>query len=192
MASDLRSPGLELRSPALAVGSPIPIGDDYTVWVNDQVEKGLMRWPNTTSSLDKRAGWDIHDMACGVVLGHSGEYDKGKKKMCGLIKRYSSGILLISEYILQDGLCDDNQSCTMILRIAFQAGGEYVDSKIPSWCDAIFAAVWKDCGHTGGTGQLQIGSETGTVEARFYNYDPGATCPATPITKTYVCATARL
>lgn len=163
-------------------------GQDYTTWVNNMVDQGKMRWPDTSpkKQIESRdQEWSVKSVACGFIGGTHDSYAIGEQKFCGLIRQYIGATLWGGSWILQEGLCDDNESCTMIIDIAFTIGGAFVSDAIPAFCESIFEAIWNDCNGTGGSAQLTVGAETGTVQAQFFTQDEGAVCPAT--TDTNVC-----
>lgn len=167
-------------------------GQDYTTWANNMVAQGKMHWPTTSakSQIEPRApSWDVHSLACGFIGGTESNYRYGEAKFCDLIRTYASGVLQLGTYILQDGLCDNNQDCTLIIDIAFSLGGLFTEDKVTEICEQLFEAVWSDCNRTGGSGQVTVGSETGTIQAQFFINDDGATCPANSLVN--VCQESR-
>ena len=165
---------------------------NYTTWSNNMVTQGKMHWPDTPSSNQIEArtkSWSVKSVACGFIGGTHSSYQVGEAKFCTQIRDYASVNLKVGSWILQDGLCEDNQDCTMIIDMAFAIGGAFVNDAIPSFCEDIFEAVWNDCSGSGGSAELTVGSETGFVQAQFFLRDEGATCPAT--TPTNVCESSR-
>lgn len=162
------------------------------------VDEGKMYWPNKTSTsvIKTRAGsWSISDIACGYLTGDSNSYDTGESRFCNFVEQYVSAILAGSEYILQGELCEDGDTCTLILAITMRSAGSYVSDGIPSFCTALFAELYSNCnGAVGGSGTLDItdseGSQSGTIEAQYYADDSGATCPAN--TDVEICSSGSL
>ena len=162
-------------------------GQNYTTWSNNMVAQGMMHWPDTPSSKQIKArttSWSVNSVACGFIGGTSSSYEIGEAKFCAFVRdffvRDYVGLTLTGvSFPPQDGLCDDNQDCTMIIDLAFGIGGSLVKDAIPAFCEDIFEAVWNDCSGSGGSAELTVGSETGTVQAQFFVRDEGATSPAT-------------
>jgi len=167
-------------------------GLDYTTWSNKMVNEGKMQWPSnpsTTEVADRTKPWHIRNVACGFVGASHPTYKEGEAKFCHLIQQYIGGVLQSGSYILKDGVCNEREGCTMVIDISFAVGGAFLANGVPSICEFLFEAIWNECNGTGGSAELTIGSETGTIQAQFFQNDAGVTCPAN--TRTDVCRVSR-
>ncbi|KAL4964614.1 uncharacterized protein BDV14DRAFT_200668 [Aspergillus stella-maris] len=167
-------------------------GLDYMTWAQKMVDEGVMYWAptntnnNTSTSVaipGTKATWSLKNIACGFLIGTKDEYDTGKDRLCRLIEDQAGATLLSGEVIVSNGVCEDNEDCTLAVAVAFNVAGGLVRDALPAVCDAVYEDLWSSCnGAIGGTGELEVtgskGKATGTVSAQFYADDPGATCPA--------------
>lgn len=170
-------------------------GLDYMSWANKMVDEGKMYWPNKTSysvieATEASASYSLTNIACGVLVGSESSYDDGETVFCDFVAQYVSATLMGADYILKDGLCEDNEDCTMIVEIALGVAGGYLQDGVTSVCPGIFAELYSSCnGAVGGSAQISLtdssGTQTGTVSAQFYDNDGGATCAAN--TDTDIC-----
>ncbi|KAL4799955.1 hypothetical protein BDV19DRAFT_384794 [Aspergillus venezuelensis] len=147
-------------------------GLDYMTWVQKMVDEGVMYWAPTNTNINSNTTNAVAD-----------EYDTGKDRLYRLIEEQAGATLLSGEVIVSNGVWKDNEDCTLAVTVAFDVAGGLVRDVLPAVCDAVCEDLWSSCnGAIEGTGELEVtgskGKGTGTVSARFYADDPGATCPA--------------
>lgn len=146
-----------------------------------------MYWPdqvsNATTSLERRGGFSLSNIACGFLGGNSNSYDDGVNRFCGLVLSYTGITLEGAEWVLNDVICQDNNDCTFIVEITMAGIYGFAKDGIPNFCPDIFEEIWNNCnGGAGGSANILVstssGRQTGVVTAQYYAHDSGATCPA--------------
>ncbi|KAI0123735.1 hypothetical protein BJ170DRAFT_640210 [Xylariales sp. AK1849] len=196
---------------------------DYETWAQRMVDEGKMYYPEKRSveigrsreketvvvrhpggglsfRAEPRFTLTLENIICEGLGGNKADYDKGRQRFCQLNHDYASVLLMTSEYILQDFICEgDSDACDLLITAAFISGRMYYNGAIEDDCDTLFEAVHKQCNDLGGVAEIVIKDsqfqndqvcgqpictakgvalKSGYFQALFFQHDSGFTCPA--------------
>ena len=155
-----------------------------------------MYWPSNSTKREiqtRSTTYTVKNVVCGFVGGTDPLFTEGQQKFCALANQYAGLTLQGVEYILNDGLCQNNEECTLILNIAFGVGGGFASDAVNDVCASLFFAVYDECNNSvGGAADITVtdseGTQSGTIEGQFFAEDDSASCPAN--SDTFQCASS--
>jgi hypothetical protein len=162
-------------------------GLDYMDWANKMVAEGKMYWPaNRTSRLSVDDQFDIGNIVCEIIVGDASSKANAETKFCNNLQVYSSNTLLLAEYILEGGLCEDNGNCELLMQIGFQVGGIFLNNVVGTYCTLAYAAIAQDCdgAGNGGAAAIEVNGVAGEI---FSLWDDANQNSCSANTQTTVC-----
>ncbi|KAL3482215.1 hypothetical protein BJX99DRAFT_217534 [Aspergillus californicus] len=137
-------------------------------WAQQMVDEGIMYWADSNSTATiaaTRAAFQLKKIACGFLEATQNDYEDGRNHFCQLVYSQARVTLLGGEYIMQDGLCQGAEDCTMVLNVAFGVAGGLARDALPSVCEPIFDELWRSCnGNVGGIGELSVMDSWGNAD----------------------------
>jgi hypothetical protein len=165
----------------------------YMDWANKMVAEGKMTWAENQTEVqvvltgDPSLGWRMKNFACGKLKGNINEIREAQKKFCKFLGRVESEVLEEVAVQMARGICEDNESCVTIGKIAMKSAGWLNGSALETpYCYLFWDDLYQKCGDAGGTAELlkitshhhKHHSHHGHFSSHWYPEDSGATCPA--------------
>jgi hypothetical protein len=173
-------------------------GLSYSTWAAKMVKEGKLVEPQHNKTIHYQTaafGFDLSNMKCGVLASTSASLERTKRESCVAVRLYAGASTNVFRGLFKNLFCQDAEAdtCITMVDVLFDVSGGFVDGGLAEQCDIVMDEILAECrGGVGGTAEIVITRNdgqtfSGSVGLQNYEDDPGATCPANPITDTEIC-----